>query len=159
MREFLLGAATALLCTCSPPLEFRLDPSFDDEAAEGIVQAARDWNGLTNEAHQITFDGDSWYIEKRQPPEGFNGWTSRSRQRVLLSPNPVGVSWRALAKHEFGHALGLRHTCWAPGVTGDSSTPKPCEKGHSVGVMDPINPTGEFSAEDIAECRTIGACD
>jgi hypothetical protein len=159
LRLLAVAALAAALTACAPPLDFRLDPSFDDEAAEDIVQAAREWNAITNSAHQITFDGDSWFIEKAHPPGPWAGITYRRERRILLTPLPRGTSYRPLAKHELGHALGLRHLCTASGVRGEAVDGAPaCAPGRSLGVMDPVDASDAFSDADLAECREAGAC-
>lgn len=150
--------ALAFVASCSPLLDFRLDPSFDDEAAEGIVQAAREWNAVTNDSHKITFDGDSWYIEKKVPDGPWAGVTYRGDKRIVLDPSP-NMPWRTLALHELGHALGLRHLCSSPRAMGEVVPNAPlCIPGVSLGVMDPITNSGAFTDADIHECREAGAC-
>jgi len=128
----------ATLSGCSVPLQFEIDSAFTADERTQIKAAADDWNRITGQDYKITFDGDSWVIYKRQPPAS-NGLTLVAGREVWITPKPVGASVRTIARHEFGHALGLRHT--------------------AKGVMYAGWAEDEFSAEDLVECRRVGACD
>lgn len=125
------------LVACAPPLKFAVDPAFPSPDHDQITAAAAEWNRRTT-GHPIAFDGTSWRVVRAAPVSGYNGWCDHSRRLIEIHPNPPGATIYAVALHEFGHALGLNHT--------------------EHGVMDPKHVTVEFSNEDMAECRRVGAC-
>jgi len=135
-------AAALFLYACSPPLAFGIDPRFPPAEQAEIRRAAADWNARTLPSVQITTQGGLWYVRRTPPASGYNGWFSRRDRLIEIHPDPepdhLGASVYATALHEFGHALGLKHT--------------------TVGVMDPARITIVFSAEDMAECRRAGSC-
>jgi hypothetical protein len=162
VRLILVLALALTLAGCAPDLRFRLDPTFSEEAVAGILEAAREWNAITNADHQITFDGDSWYVANAAPPNGpWSGLTRRHERRIWIRPQPAGgTSYHLIAKHEFGHALGLRHLCWTPKALGELVENAPaCDSSISLGVMDPAHGDISFSDADIQECIVVGACD
>lgn len=125
-----------LLVGCQLPHSYQIDPAFTPSERNEIVQAAEQWNAITRPDHRIRFDGARWYIAKESPVAGYDGWTNAATKRVSLNPQrPVYT----LALHEFGHTLGLNHTI--------------------NGVMHPTATSTIFSAEDIAECIRVNACD
>lgn len=130
-------AVLALLVACTPAVAYRTDARWTPAQREEIHQAAATWNGL--ELVRPIRQGDEWQVLAEEPPHGgFNGLCKRSVQTIWIRNPPRGATVYAVALHEFGHALGLGHV--------------------QNGVMDPTRVTVVFSAEDMAECRKVGAC-
>lgn len=134
MRALLL----ALLAACAPPPAFTVSPAFDADEQEQIARAAEEWNKRTVPEAHITVTGGEWRILKEIPHPYYNGSCSRSGRWIKIRPNPTSAAVYDIALHEFGHAIGLGHV------------PR--------GVMNPEVATVEFSDEDMAECRRVGAC-
>jgi hypothetical protein len=157
-----LWAGTSLLAmmpnACEPDLVFAINQTFTPAEFEEIRAAANDWNVITNAEHKIRFGEGGWLILKRQPPGGWNGLAKRQEAEIWISPattEPV----RRVARHEFGHALGLRHLCTTDSVQGAVASYVQCDVKASRGVMDAWTASDEFSDEDKQECRRVGACD
>lgn len=135
---------------------FVVDPAFSPSEDMELARAAREWNALTKPDHRIVLTGGAWSVVKQAPADGYNGYTMG--HEVEIAPGTPGASVYAVAKHEFGHALGLGHVCRGPLDMPRATVPQCDVDGGGVGVMDPMNVVTVFSPLDIAECRRVGAC-
>lgn len=146
-----------LLAGCIEPVAYTPAREFPDSEREEIWKAARAWDAIVKPERRIR-PGNNWIVVREEPPYGFNGYASRTQRKIWIRPVPGGgVSTYAIAIHEWGHALGLRHICTAPGAKGDAD-PRPCGS-EAMGVMDPMHVGTTFSEDDKAECRRAGACE
>lgn len=120
------------------PRWFTIEPAtWSPESAE---DAAARWDEITNASHRLRWvEGGLWRTVALDPGTGWNGGIDWGNHLVLVRPEPIGASVYAVLLHEYGHVLGLSHT------------PR--------GVMDPTRVTTEWSDEDRAEGRRVGACD
>ncbi|MBX3212252.1 MAG: hypothetical protein KF850_09480 [Labilithrix sp.] len=136
----LFAAAPLWLASCGGDgVDCEIDAVFTDHQASEIRRAADDWNRFTT--REVTFapqgEGD-WLILRASVTENRLGYAQRKRRLIRINPVTPDDQVYAVALHELGHALGLGHV--------------------KQGVMDPERQTILFSAEDMAECRRVGAC-
>lgn len=151
MRPLVAIAAFAVAACGDPDLVFAVDPQFSAEERADIERAAAQWNERTTTPIRFGRHG-GWRLEK----VAWGGITRRGAYIIEINDDlPVFLP----VLHEFGHALGLRHTCFAPLVPGKRSSDEPCGSRPSFGVMDAAHATPEFTEFDMAECRRAGACD
>jgi hypothetical protein len=122
--------------SCAEHVDAEIDPVFTEVRKDGIRRAAVEWKTIATRQIRILDKGD-WLVVPAEVPKGL-GYAQSGRHLIRISPETPDDQVYAVALHEFGHALGLQHV-------------KP-------GVMDPDVQTIEFSAEDFAECRRVGAC-
>lgn len=156
MRRALFVLLLAL-AACIEPVAYTAAPEFPDSERDEIWQSARAWDAIVKPSRRIR-PGNNWIVVREEPPYGFNGYCDARLRKIWIRPVPGGgVSSYAVAIHEFGHALGLRHICSAPGAKGNAD-PRPCG-ATTLGVMDPLHVGVTFSEEDRAECRRAGACE
>lgn len=136
MRRIVL----AFLVACTPARSFEPPTSFNLSAQIELVEAADDWNVRTFPDHRITWEENGrWRVLSQVPHGGYNGFCYHDERLIFITPDPPkGVTVYSIALHEFGHALGLKHT--------------------ARGVMNPTVPTTTFADEDINECRRVEAC-
>ncbi len=132
MKALLLAAFLG----CSTPLAFRVDPAID---STDVQSEAAKWNGITSPGNEITVDvNGSWLITEGDTPHDTAGWCHRGERLIVLDSERGYSQTRPAVLHELGHALGLHHT--------------------TRGVMGEHEIAAEFSAEDLEECRNVGAC-
>ena len=156
MKRALLVLLLAL-AACIEPVAYTPAREFPDSERAEIWAAARKWDEIVKPARRIR-PGTNWLVVREEPPYGFNGYASSRERKIWIRPVPGGgVSTYEIALHEWGHALGLRHTCTAPGAKGSVASSRPCTG--DFGVMDPTKPNVEFTDEDVKECREAGACE
>lgn len=148
-----------VFCGCAPALDTRLDEKWSADDASQIRRAAEDWNAVTNAEHKITFDGSTWFVAKEDPSNGWGGLTQRGKRRISIRPDLAPDGLHFVAKHEFGHMLGLRHLCTGPNVKGQVVDGGGLCPENSLGVMDPVHGQAAFTPADLAECKAAGACD
>jgi predicted Zn-dependent protease len=118
-------------------VEAEIDVVFTDAQRSEIARAASTWNQITGLRQVHIVEDGEWLVVPAPSPRGL-GYAQGARRLIRISPETPDDQVYAVALHEFGHALGLRHV--------------------PQGVMDPDRQTIEFSAEDMAECRRVGAC-
>lgn len=138
LRALALASLLALSVACGGPLGMRVDPSWPASAQDEIARAAADWNARVKPDRRIVLGHDGWRILRDTPPGGYNGFALPSERTIWIAPEPRGASVYAVALHEMGHALGLRHT--------------------PTGVMMPFTVSTDFTPEVLAECRHAEAC-
>lgn len=132
---FLLGVVQ-VACD-GDSIDCTVDDVFTAGQQDEIQRAADAWNAFTVRPVRLTDDGD-WLILPALVPGGWLGYSQPRRRLIRVSPMTPDDQIYAVALHELGHALGLRHV--------------------SQGVMDPTRQTVDFSEQDMAECRRVGAC-
>jgi hypothetical protein len=136
LRASLAALATSL--SCGPgDQSVEIDPAFTSAQQADIRRAADAWNAFTSRKITIDADGD-WLVVSANVPGGWLGYTQRHRHLTRISPLTPDDQIYAVALHEFGHVLGLRHV--------------------KNGVMRADRQVTEFSEDDFAECRNAGAC-
>ncbi len=160
MKHVLALVCLFVLACSSGPLSVAVDRAWSPADSSEIRRAAADLNAITFESSKILFDGDDWFVARRAPENGWNGVTYRNSQRIEIHPEASsrGSSIYRVAKHEFGHALGMNHTCFWDMAIGATTGNRPCDPSHSIGVMDPVGNTDTLTAFDLAECRRVEAC-
>jgi hypothetical protein len=136
----LAAFASLWLVSCAGgSVDCEIDAVFTQSQGAEIQRAADVWNSLS--VRPITFapqgQGD-WLILPASVTLNRLGYAEPKRKLIRINPVTPDNQIYAVALHEFGHAIGLGHV--------------------KHGVMDPDHQTMAFSAEDIAECRRVGAC-
>lgn len=120
-----------------------VDPAFTVGEREMLEDAATRWNAVSLDRIVLTDAPAIGQIARRSPTKP--GWYAQTETRdgqayVEISPNLSKEFFHHVAAHEFGHVLHLIYA--TPGVMD----------------CDGIESTLKFSAEDLAECRRVGAC-
>lgn len=107
-------ALTALLAAlalgCGPSeLSCEIDQTFSASRAESIRLAAKAWTVLCQQEVFFTSNGD-WLVVSAAVPGGWRGSVDPDRHIFRIDPalTPDDLVF-AVALHEFGHLLGLRH--------------------------------------------------
>jgi hypothetical protein len=138
MRRAALELALAFVVCCgSDAEEYEIDGAWTETQRAEIERAAADWNAISVRALRPTPKGE-WLIVRAFSPKPGLGLVERSRRLVRISPATPDDQVYAVALHEFGHVLGLKHV--------------------GRGVMSATEQITTFSAEDLAECHRAGAC-
>jgi hypothetical protein len=132
-----LAALAAGTMSCAGDgVDCEIDSEFTDTEQSEIRRAADDWNAIAIREVRFVQEGD-WLILPASTSIGL-GLAQGKRRLIRINPSTPEDQVYAVALHELGHALGLRHV--------------------KQGVMDPHRQTIVFSNEDMAECRRAGAC-
>src|SRR4051794_33699292 len=123
-RSLFLTLAILGVMSCGKgDVDAEVDVVFTDPQRSEIARAATTWNGIAIREVRIVENGD-WLVVPATSPKGL-GYAQGNRRLIRISPQTPDNQIYAVALHEFGHALGLRHV--------------------SQGVMDPDRQTIEFS--------------
>lgn len=115
-------------------------------------EAAADWNNRTDGNHDVVLwekTGQTQCIVVAEDPSKYKGyeidglWDS-SPCRIYFRPDLSIDRQRSTLKHEFAHALGMKHT----------NDPHSLMYGQNDG-----DATGVITDTDMEECRRVDACD
>jgi hypothetical protein len=135
----LIFAALTFLPSCSDEVvTVEIDPAFTVAAQNEVRRAGNEWNKRARSTLSFVDDGE-WLILPAETPSAGLGYAQGRRKLIRISTRTPDDQVYAVALHELGHALGLKHT--------------------SKGVMDPTRQTMQFSDEDMQECSRVGACE
>lgn len=153
-----LGLLVPFACsTDDEDLSFDVDRAFAPDQRDHILWRLDEWNAITLDHRKLSIDGSVWRVASEDPQTGFNGHCSSRSRRIKIMPELAPELTGVVAKHEFGHAIGLQHLCEI--LPKDAArTGHPVCGAYSRGVMDPGHVTADFSEADFAECRRVGAC-
>jgi hypothetical protein len=140
-RRFTAALAALLLAGCSAPdIDLEIDPAFSPEDATAIRAAAGQWNVVTREGGRkfhVVPRGDVLVLSAHCPNN--DGGLEQGRFDIVrIDPDAPRKDVYALALHELGHALEIRHT--------------------KTGVMAERILDTEFTPEVIKACKRAGAC-
>lgn len=149
MRALLLCALLLVGCG-SRPLTWALDPRMNDEQRAAVSRRFDAWNARTKPDYRLRLaaradDVDAFIALERPPHPDTNGNFQRDHDLldddalIRVMPGLPIPDFERTVGHELGHALGLGHV--------------------RAGLMAPFNTTDlEPTADDIHECREVGAC-
>jgi hypothetical protein len=143
LRAALVAAVVTLTgCATDGGHSLNIDARFAPAQRDAVLEAADEWNVYVYPSHRFDIDGEDWRVLAEAPTgevcAGAAGCAKRDERLIQIDPRFEPERVRAIALHELGHALGLKH------VAG--------------GVMDPNVLHDHLNEIDIAECRRVGAC-
>lgn len=151
-------AATTLCLSCAPSsIEIEIDRGFDRSHRARVEAMMAKWDAASTRPFEVV-ERAEWLILPADLRPGWLGYTQRSRRLVRIDTDASDDLFDHAVLHELGHVLELRHPCTNPDTPGETSSARPCDPDHSLGVMDPRHGDVVFSPEDIAECRRVGSC-
>lgn len=158
MKRFAIFVLAAFLACASPT--FDLDEKWSPEEQAEIRRAGDAWAPIVKPHFRPRFtESGDWDVVRRAPAGGYNGLTEHGDREITINPSAPGSSLFCVARHEIGHALGLRHVCFASWAKGAVVPGAPdCDPRAPAGVMDPSACPETFSALDLAECTFQGVC-
>jgi hypothetical protein len=134
-------------CAVGPPSTAPAVASlgFTEEDAGGWGAAAFAWDQVVVPERWVTcavpwcaVGDERWTLTKTPPQLPYIGSADRASMELNVGSGFPAADYRAFAKHELGHAIGLKHT--------------------ATGVMAERIETEEFTTDVMAECRRVGAC-
>lgn len=121
------------------PGALQIDAAFSADEQAAIGESNAQWDTVAK-----PWSGAGWRIEKGMPPHNAAAWTFADDKRIVVKGGHPPRTFRITILHELGHARGLDHV----------------EHGVMQGGEGRSGPsTTEFSAQDIAECRRVHACE
>jgi predicted Zn-dependent protease len=123
-------------------IQYEIDSSFSEADVVAIRTAAEKWNSVADRKLLLAGRGEL-IVLNAHTPEGYNGLHQRRFGIIRIDPDAPRDRVYAIALHEFGHALGLRHQ--GRGVMA------------GAGAAEEL-PAIEFTEEDLAECRRQWVC-
>jgi hypothetical protein len=104
---------------CARPVEYTLDPRFDESERTLVEQAMRLWEEGTGGRVRYVPGGRDLVIEKLERAEQLQPWdaewprhvalTKGARVWIVASAIDEPGEYRALVVHELGHHLGVGH--------------------------------------------------
>lgn len=144
MRALVLLALVS--CADDGGIRWTLPPDMTAEERADFDASCDAWNAIAVRQQSVDIIGDGHVVMTdhmgafRDPNgDGINDVRGEMGGHWMhLRPGMSRTEFRIVVRHEQGHALGLRHV--------------------QAGVMSETEAGGEFSEEDLAECRRVNAC-